>query len=93
VIPGFATIEKDLKPAIEYGVDVIRVASHCTEADLTERHIDYARKQDKTVYGILMMSHLVTKDILLEEAKKMESYGAQAIVFYGFRWVLLAIRC
>ena len=81
VIPGFATIEKDLKPAIEYGVDVIRVASHCTEADLTERHIDYARKQDKTVYGILMMSHLVSKEVLLEEAKKMESYGAQALVF------------
>ena len=36
VIPGFSTIERDLKPAIDYGVDVFRIASHCTEADITE---------------------------------------------------------
>jgi 4-hydroxy 2-oxovalerate aldolase len=81
MIPGFATIEKDLKTAIEYGVDVIRVASHCTEADITQRHIEYSRKQDKTVYGVLMMSHMVTKETLLEEARKMESYGAQGLIF------------
>jgi len=81
VIPGFATIEKDLKRAIDLGVDVIRVASHCTEADLTERHIIFARKAQKTVYGVLMMSHMVTKEGLLEEAKKMESYGAEGLIF------------
>lgn len=81
MIPGFATIEKDLKPAIDLGVDVIRVASHCTEADLTQRHIEYARKREKTVFGVLMMSHMVTKEILLEEAKKMESYGAEGFIF------------
>lgn len=81
MIPGFATIEKDLKRAIEYGVDVVRVASHCTEADITQRHIEYARKQDKTVYGVLMMSHMASKEVLLEEAKKMESYGAQGLIF------------
>ena len=80
MIPGFATIEKDLKRAIEYGVDVVRVASHCTEADITQRHIEYARKQDKTVYGVLMMSHMASKTVLLEEAKKMESYGAQGVI-------------
>jgi 4-hydroxy 2-oxovalerate aldolase len=80
MIPGFATIEKDLKKAIEYGVDIVRVASHCTEADITQRHIEYARKQDKTVYGVLMMSHMASKTVLLEEARKMESYGAQGLV-------------
>jgi 4-hydroxy 2-oxovalerate aldolase len=81
VIPGFATIEKDLRRAIDLGVDVVRVASHCTEADLTERHIGFARAQGKTVYGVLMMSHMVTKEGLAEEAKKMESYGAEGIIF------------
>lgn len=81
MIPGFATIEKDLKKAIDYGVDVVRVAAHCTEADITQRHIEYARKQDKTVYGVLMMSHMASKETLLEEAKKMESYGAQLLIF------------
>lgn len=45
VIPGFATIERDLRMAIDAGVDVIRVASHCSEADITERHIGYAREK------------------------------------------------
>lgn len=80
LIPGFATIEKDLKKAIDYGVDVIRVASHCTEADITQRHIEYTRKVNKTAYGVLMMSHMASKEILLEEAKKMESYGAQLLI-------------
>jgi 4-hydroxy 2-oxovalerate aldolase len=80
IIPGFATIERDLKPAIGGGVDVIRVASHCTEADITERHISYCRKEGKTVFGVLMMSHMIEKDALCEEARKMESYGAEAVV-------------
>jgi 4-hydroxy 2-oxovalerate aldolase len=81
MIPGFATIEKDLKRALDLGVDVVRVAAHCTEADLTQRHIEYTRKREKTVYGVLMMSHMVSKEILLEEAKKMESYGAEGFIF------------
>ena len=80
-IPGFATIEKDLKRAIEIGVDVVRVASHCTEADLTERHIGFVREKGRTVYGVLMMSHMVPKEVLLEEARKMESYGAEGFIF------------
>lgn len=81
VIPGFATIEKDLKTAIEWGVDVIRVASHCTEADLTQRHIEFSRNAGKITYGVLMMSHMATPEALAEEAKKMESYGAESLVF------------
>lgn len=80
-IPGFATIDKDLRPAIEIGVDVVRVASHCSEADLTDRHIRFASDAGKIVYGVLMMSHMISKDELAEQAKKMESYGAEVIVF------------
>lgn len=80
IIPGFATIEKDLKPALDAGVDVFRVASHCTEADLTDRFIMFARNSGKTAYGVLMMSHMASPELLLEEARKMEAYGAETIV-------------
>jgi len=80
VIPGFATINKDLSMAIDMGVDVVRVAAHCTEADITERHISYARQKGKEVYGVLMMSHMASKETLIEEAHKMELYGAEGVI-------------
>jgi 4-hydroxy 2-oxovalerate aldolase len=80
VIPGFATIKHDLTRALEIGVDVFRIASHCTEADITDRHIAHVRKAGKEAYGVLMMSHMASPAILLEEAKKMESYGAEAVI-------------
>jgi 4-hydroxy 2-oxovalerate aldolase len=80
VIPGFATINRDLKKAIEIGVNVIRVASHCTEADITERHIGYAREKGRETYGVLMMSHMTSPEILVEEALKMELYGAEGVI-------------
>jgi 4-hydroxy 2-oxovalerate aldolase len=80
VIPGFATINNDLKFAFDYGVDLVRVASHCTEADITERHISYTRDQGKEAYGVLMMSHMAPKEVLLDEALKMQSYGAEAVI-------------
>lgn len=79
VIPGFAKLH-DIKIAVSNGVDVIRVASHCTEADTTQRYIEYARSFDKTVYGVLMMSHMASKEELLVESRKMISYGAQGII-------------
>jgi len=80
IIPGFATINKDLKMAIDVGVDIFRVASHCTEADTTERHIGFARENGKDVYGLLMSSSMASPEVLLEEAIKMQTYGAEAIV-------------
>ena len=80
VIPGFATIERDLKPAIDLGVDVFRIASHCTEADINERHIRFCKDEGKTVFGVLMMSHMVGKEILYEECLKMQNYGAEAAI-------------
>jgi 4-hydroxy 2-oxovalerate aldolase len=80
VIPGFATINRDLKPALQLGVDVVRVAAHCTEADTTQRHISFAREFGKEVYGVLMMTHMASKEVLTEEALKMESYGAEGVI-------------
>ena len=81
IIPGFATVKRDLKPALELGVDVVRVASHCSEADLTDRHIGFAREAGAEVYGVLMMSHMVGVRELVEQGRKMASYGAEMIVF------------
>lgn len=80
VIPGFATIKKDLEAALDLGVDIVRVASHCTEADITKRHIEYVRKKGKEAYGVLMMSHMADLPTLLEQAEKMQSYGATALI-------------
>lgn len=80
VIPGFATIERDLRVALDLGVDVVRVASHCTEADLTKRHIEYTRKRGRTAYGVLMMSHMASASQLGVEARKMQEYGAEGII-------------
>ena len=78
-IPGLSTID-DAKLAIDYGVDVFRVATHCTEATLSKSHIEYLAKTGKTVYGVLMMSALITAEELTEQAKIMEDYGAEAII-------------
>jgi 4-hydroxy 2-oxovalerate aldolase len=79
-IPGFCTIKNHFARSIEIGVDIFRVASHCTEADVTQRHIEYVRKQNREAYGVLMMSHMAHPEQLVSEAKKMESYGAEALV-------------
>jgi len=80
VIPGIATIEKNILPAIDVGVDVFRIASHCTEATVAKSHIEYLSKNNKEVFGVLMMTALATCDELAENAKIMEEYGAQAII-------------
>ena len=78
-IPGLSTID-DAKLAMDYGVDVFRVATHCTEATLSKSHIEALTKTNKEVYGVLMMSALITAEELAEQAKIMEDYGAQAII-------------
>jgi len=80
VIPGLATIKRDIDIAISLGVDIFRIASHCTEASLTKSHIEYLSCKGKTVYGVLMMSASCSPEILFSEAYKMKSYGAVAII-------------
>ena len=79
-IPGFATRNRDIDLALDCGVDVFRIASHVTEANVTKDHIAYVREKGKEVYGVLMMSHMADVDILVAEALKMESYGAEGVV-------------
>lgn len=79
-IPGISTLKKNIIPAIDLGVDIFRIASHCTEATVTKTHIEYLKNHNKTVYGVLMMSSLCNTNTLVEESKKMESYGADAII-------------
>lgn len=79
LLPGIGTVE-DLKEARAAGADMVRVATHCTEADVSEQHIRYAKETlGMEVVGFLMMSHMVEADQLLEQAKLMESYGADII--------------
>ena len=80
VIPGFATIKREIVNALDAGVDLFRIGCHCTEADVTQRHISYVRSVGREVWGVLMMSHMASASVLLEESKKMQSYGAQGIV-------------
>ncbi len=79
LIPGFGTIKNDLEPAVAVGIDALQVASHCTEANVTRQHIQYARNKGLDTYGILMMSHMISAKELLEQAKKMQEYGAMGI--------------
>lgn len=80
LIPGFGTIKDNLAPALDSGVDLVCVASHCSEADVTKQHIEYTRNKGKEAYGILMSSHMVGTKKIIEEAIKMQSYGAMGII-------------
>ncbi len=80
LIPGFGTIKDNLGPALDIGVDLVCVASHCTEADVTCQHIEYVRERGREAFGVLMMYHMANKERLLEEAKKMEKHGALGVL-------------
>jgi 4-hydroxy 2-oxovalerate aldolase len=78
LIPGIGTIH-DLDRAFGLGVRSVRVATHCTEADVAKQHIEHARKLGMDVSGFLMMSHMSPPDALAAQAVLMESYGAHCV--------------
>lgn len=79
IIPGFATIERDLAPAMQQGVHCFRFGTHCTESDLAKRHIQYVSSQNGTAFASLMMSHMVSAGKLLEQALRFQDYGAKSV--------------
>jgi 4-hydroxy 2-oxovalerate aldolase len=78
LIPGIGTIE-ELKRAYSIGVRSVRIATHCTEADISKQHIAAARDLGMDTCGFLMMSHMIEPDALAQQAKLMESYGAECV--------------
>jgi len=80
LIPGFGTIKNDIEPAIEVGLDAMMIACHCTEANITRQHIGYVVRRGIPAYGVLMMTHMVTAKEILDQALKMQEYGAIAVL-------------
>jgi 4-hydroxy 2-oxovalerate aldolase len=78
LLPGIGTKE-DLKVAGDFGAKVARIATHVTEADISEQHIGLAKKMGMKTVGFLMMAHMAPPEKLAEQGKLMESYGADVV--------------
>jgi 4-hydroxy-2-oxovalerate/4-hydroxy-2-oxohexanoate aldolase len=78
LLPGIGTVD-DLRMAQACGIGTIRIATHCTEADVAQQHIELARKLELDTVGFLMMAHMSEPAELLQQARLMESYGANCV--------------
>jgi 4-hydroxy-2-oxovalerate/4-hydroxy-2-oxohexanoate aldolase len=78
LVPGIGTVD-DLREAHDCGLHTVRIATHCTEADVSEQHINAARKMGLDTVGFLMMAHMASPEKLVEQACLMESYGAECV--------------
>ena len=78
LLPGVGTVH-DLREAYDAGARVVRIATHCTEADVSGQHIGLARELGMDTVGFLMMAHMAPPELLVEQALLMESYGANCI--------------
>jgi 4-hydroxy-2-oxovalerate/4-hydroxy-2-oxohexanoate aldolase len=78
LVPGIGTVDH-LRAAFDCGLHTVRVATHSTEADVSEQHITVGRKLGLDTVGFLMMAHMNTPEKLAEQAKLMEGYGAECV--------------
>ncbi len=78
LIPGIGTV-KELKEAMERGAQVVRIATQCTEADVSEEHFEFAKKLGMEAVGFLMMAHMRPPEVLTQQARIMESSGADCV--------------
>ena len=88
LLPGVGTVPQ-LKEAVERGVTVLRVATHCTEADISQEHFEIAKEMDLETVGFLMMAHMRGPEVLVEQARLMESYGADCVYIVDSAGALL----
>lgn len=77
-LPGIGTMD-DLRIAKDCGVDMVRITVHCTEADITKQHVKLTSDLGMTPFGVLMMTHMMEPDKLLEQAKLFQDYGARTV--------------
>ena len=78
LLPGIGTVE-ELELAVEKGADVCRIATHVTEADVSQEHFEYLAELGLEATGLLMLAHMASPEKVLEQAKLMESYGADYV--------------
>ncbi|MES2337693.1 MAG: 4-hydroxy-2-oxovalerate aldolase [Pseudomonadota bacterium] len=78
ILPGIATVD-ELRRAYDLGVRSVRVATHCTEADVARQHMRIARDLGMDVSGFLMMSHMIDAEALAQQALVMENCGAHCV--------------
>jgi 4-hydroxy 2-oxovalerate aldolase len=78
LLPGIGTVH-ELRQAIDRGIQVVRIATQCTEADISQQHFEIAKSLGLETVGFLMMAHMRPPEVLAEQAKLMESYGADCV--------------
>lgn len=78
LLPGIGT-RKELKEAMARGIQVVRIATQCTEADISQQHFGMAKELGLEAVGFLMMAHMRPPEFLAEQARLMESYGADCV--------------
>lgn len=88
LLPGIGTVA-ELKEAVEKGIQVLRIATQCTEADVSQEHFEIAKEMELETVGFLMMAHMRPPEALVEQAKLMESYGADCVYIVDSAGALL----
>ena len=91
LLPGIGT-RKELKEAVDRGIQIVRIATQCTEADISEQHFGMAKELGLETVGFLMMSHMRPPEFLAEQARLMECYGADCVYVVDSAGALLPGR-